>query len=72
VDSCGLVLCCAAFLTDFKPISVREARNQGLQVTDSRLIGVCGLLKCCLMFEQSPPTILVQPTRSTQPVLPPS
>lgn len=71
VDSCGLVLCCATFLTDLKPISVRQALNQGLQPNDSRLIGVCGLLKCCLMFERqadkggaSAVQPLIQPTRS--------
>jgi cell fate regulator YaaT (PSP1 superfamily) len=51
VDSCGLVLCCATFMTDFKPVSVKKAKAQGLPIDESRLIGVCGRLKCCLMFE---------------------
>lgn len=55
VDTCGLVLCCAAFLTEFKPVSVRTARLHDAEVSESRLIGVCGRLKCCLMFE-SPET----------------
>ncbi len=70
VDTCGRVLCCAAFLTDMKPISIRQARDQGLQLNDSRLIGVCGLLKCCLMFEcqtdkggATAVQPLIQPTR---------
>lgn len=51
IDTCGLVLCCASFLTDIKPVTVKQARNLGLPVEDPRLLGVCGRLKCCLMFE---------------------
>lgn len=51
IDSCGLVLCCASFLTEVKPVTVKQARNLGLPVEDPRLLGVCGRLKCCLMFE---------------------
>lgn len=51
IDTCGLVLCCASFLTDMKPVTVKQARSLGLQVEDPRLLGVCGRLKCCLMFE---------------------
>ena len=76
VDSCGLVLCCAAFMTDFKPVSVKKAKAQGLPMDESRLIGVCGRLKCCLMFEMPetqtakgggpPGPALINPTRSPQ------
>ena len=51
IDTCGLVLCCTSFLTDVKPVTVKQARNLGLAVEDPRLLGVCGRLKCCLMFE---------------------
>lgn len=51
IDTCGLVLCCASFLTEVKPVTVKQARNLGLPVEDPRLLGVCGRLKCCLMFE---------------------
>jgi cell fate regulator YaaT (PSP1 superfamily) len=51
IDTCGLVLCCASFLTDIKPVTVKQARALGLPVEDPRLLGVCGRLKCCLMFE---------------------
>lgn len=51
IDTCGLVLCCASFLTEVKPVTVKQARTLGLQVEDPRLLGVCGRLKCCLMFE---------------------
>ncbi len=51
IDTCGLTLCCASFLTDVKPVTVKQARSLGLPVEDPRLLGVCGRLKCCLMFE---------------------
>jgi len=51
LDTCGLVLCCTSFLTEVKPVTVKQARTMGLQVEDPRLLGVCGRLKCCLMFE---------------------
>jgi cell fate regulator YaaT (PSP1 superfamily) len=51
IDTCGLVLCCASFLTDVKPISVKQAKTLELPIDDPRLLGVCGRLKCCLMFE---------------------
>lgn len=53
VDTCGLVLCCASFLTEFKPVNVRTARLSEAEANENRLIGVCGRLKCCLMFESS-------------------
>jgi cell fate regulator YaaT (PSP1 superfamily) len=72
VDTCGLVLCCASFLTDIKPVTVKQARTLGLPVEDPRLLGVCGRLKCCLMFEMmeaqgtAPPVQhLITPTKST-------
>ena len=51
VDSCGLVLCCASFLSDLRPIKIKQARAHGLPMEESRLLGVCGRLKCCLLFE---------------------
>jgi cell fate regulator YaaT (PSP1 superfamily) len=77
IDTCGLVLCCASFLTDLKPVTVKEARNLGLPVEDPRLLGVCGRLKCCLMFEMmesqgtaSQTQRLITPTKSN-PSIPP-
>ena len=71
VDTCGLVLCCASFLTDFNPVNGKLAKGErwgGSQ--DGHRIGVCGRLKCCLLFEQeefqgsaSPQQTLIQPTR---------
>ena len=52
VDTCGLVLCCASFLSDFKLVNLKLSRKEGTWGNDSHRIGVCGRLKCCLMFEQ--------------------
>lgn len=51
IDTCGLVLCCASFLTDVKPITAKQAKKLDLPIDDPRLLGVCGRLKCCLLFE---------------------
>ncbi len=51
VDTCGLVLCCASFLTDFKPVNLKLSRREAAWSHDAHRIGVCGRLKCCLMFE---------------------
>ncbi|MEE9181984.1 MAG: regulatory iron-sulfur-containing complex subunit RicT [candidate division NC10 bacterium] len=55
VDSCGLVLCCASFLTDLRPIKAKQAKAHGLPMEEGRLLGVCGRLKCCLAFESMEP-----------------
>ena len=75
VDTCGLVLCCASFLTDFQPVSVKHARKLGVPVDDPKLLGVCGRLKCCLMFEAMEansltiqPSRLISPSSSSSPV----
>jgi len=52
VDTCGLVLCCASFLSDFKPVNLKLSRKESVWGNDTHRIGVCGRLKCCLMFEQ--------------------
>jgi cell fate regulator YaaT (PSP1 superfamily) len=60
VGLCGLVLCCASFLTEFKPITMKMVRAQGLPLDDNKLLGLCGRLKCCLAYEYEegyrPPT----------------
>jgi cell fate regulator YaaT (PSP1 superfamily) len=76
IDTCGLVLCCASFLTDIKPVTIKQARNLGLPVEDPRLLGVCGRLKCCLMFEMMDaqgiaPQQLITPTKAN-PASPPT
>jgi cell fate regulator YaaT (PSP1 superfamily) len=50
---CGQPLCCSTFLTEFAPISVRMAKEQGMALNPSRISGVCGRLKCCLAYEMA-------------------
>jgi cell fate regulator YaaT (PSP1 superfamily) len=78
IDTCGLVLCCASFLTDVKPVTAKQAKKMDLPIDDPRLLGVCGRLKCCLMFEMMdaqgkilPQTEqLITPTKADPPVSP--
>ncbi|MCA1960076.1 MAG: stage 0 sporulation family protein [Desulfomonile sp.] len=49
---CGQELCCARYLTDFKPVSVRMAKAQNLSLNPTKISGVCGRLMCCLAYEQ--------------------
>lgn len=51
IGSCGRDLCCATFLSDFEPVSVRMAKEQDLPVNPLRIAGACGRLMCCLKFE---------------------
>lgn len=51
IGSCGRPLCCATFLGDFAPVSIKMAKNQGLSLNPSKISGVCGRLMCCLRYE---------------------
>ncbi|MCM3882444.1 regulatory iron-sulfur-containing complex subunit RicT [Frankia sp. R82] len=51
IGSCGRDLCCATFLTDFEPVSLRLARDQNLALNPMRITGACGRLMCCLRYE---------------------
>ncbi len=53
VGPCGRQLCCASHLRKFEPISVKMAKSQDMPLTDNRLLGNCGRLKCCLLYEFS-------------------
>jgi len=53
IGPCGRQLCCSSHLRRFEPISVRMAKAQEMPLTDSRLLGNCGRLKCCLLYEFS-------------------
>jgi cell fate regulator YaaT (PSP1 superfamily) len=50
---CGRGLCCASFLKDFEPVSVRMAKEQQLSLNPNKISGICGRLMCCLTFEYS-------------------
>jgi len=53
IGPCGRQLCCSSHLRKFEPISVKMAKAQDMPLTDSRLLGNCGRLKCCLLYEFS-------------------
>src|SRR5216117_2158299 len=51
VGTCGRELCCSSWLDKFSNISIRMAKEQDLPLNQSTLTGVCGRLKCCLIYE---------------------
>ena len=52
MGACGLEKrCCSMYLTDFKSISIRMAKNQGISLTPTEITGMCGRLRCCLDYE---------------------
>lgn len=48
---CGRELCCATFLSEFAPVSVKMAKEQNLSLNPTKISGVCGRLMCCLTYE---------------------
>jgi cell fate regulator YaaT (PSP1 superfamily) len=48
---CGRRLCCATFLKDFEPVTLKMAKDQNLPLTPSKISGACGRLMCCLDYE---------------------
>jgi cell fate regulator YaaT (PSP1 superfamily) len=51
IGPCGRDLCCATFLRDFEPVSVRMAKDQDLPLNPLKISGACGRLMCCLKYE---------------------
>ena len=52
LGACGLeTRCCSMFLTEFSPISIKMAKEQGISLTPSEITGMCGRLRCCLVYE---------------------
>jgi cell fate regulator YaaT (PSP1 superfamily) len=51
IGKCGLHLCCATWLTDFNPVSIKMAKHQDLPLSPMEISGVCGRLLCCLAYE---------------------
>ncbi len=49
---CGRPFCCKEFLSDFQPVSIKMAKEQGLSLNTSKISGSCGRLMCCLNYEQ--------------------
>lgn len=48
---CGRPICCATFLGDFQPVSIRMAKEQNLSLNPTKISGLCGRLMCCLRYE---------------------
>jgi cell fate regulator YaaT (PSP1 superfamily) len=65
IGSCGRDLCCATFLTDFEPVTIRMAKDQELPLNPMRISGACGRLMCCLKYEHP----LYQQFQATAPAL---
>jgi cell fate regulator YaaT (PSP1 superfamily) len=49
--ACGSQRCCASYLTEFCPISIKMAKGQGISLNPSEITGMCGRLRCCLNYE---------------------
>lgn len=50
---CGRPFCCATFLGEFQPVSIRMAKEQDLSLNPTKISGTCGRLMCCLKYEQN-------------------
>lgn len=50
---CGRPLCCATFLGEFEPVSIKMAKEQNLSLNPVKISGICSRLMCCLKFESS-------------------
>ena len=48
---CGLPLCCATFLSEFTPVSIKMAKEQNITLNPMKTSGLCGRLLCCLGYE---------------------
>lgn len=51
IGCCGRELCCATWLTDFQPVSIKMTKTQNLSLNPTKISGVCGRLMCCLKYE---------------------
>ena len=49
--ACGIERCCSTFLTDFSPVSIKMAKVQGISLNPAEITGMCGRLRCCLVYE---------------------
>jgi cell fate regulator YaaT (PSP1 superfamily) len=52
MGACGIESrCCSRFLSEFSSISIRMAKEQGISLTPTEITGMCGRLRCCLIYE---------------------
>ena len=74
IGCCGRPLCCATFLGDFIPVSIRMAKEQNLSLNPAKISGICGRLMCCLKYENDyyceqcyrEPTVIKEPKLSAR------
>lgn len=52
IGICGRPLCCATYLSEFIPVSIKMAKEQNLSLNPTKISGVCGRLMCCLKNEE--------------------
>jgi len=60
IGICGRVLCCASFLDEFQPVSIKSAKDQGLSLNPTKISGICGKLMCCLKYEEETYAFLLE------------
>ncbi|MBP3413959.1 MAG: stage 0 sporulation family protein, partial [Clostridia bacterium] len=58
----GRPFCCATFMGDFQPVSIKMAKEQGLSLNPVKISGTCGRLMCCLKYEQEAYEDLIRTT----------
>lgn len=59
---CGKPFCCATYMGEFQPVSIKMAKEQGLSLSPTKISGTCGRLMCCLKYEQEAYTDLLKRT----------
>jgi len=60
---CGRALCCATFLKDFEPVTIKMAKEEGLPLNTPKISGICGRLMCCLNYEYDTYKVLAKGCR---------
>ena len=63
---CGRPFCCASFLDDFQPVSIKMAKTQNLSLNPTKISGTCGRLMCCLTLWPSTPRFTTARTRARE------
>lgn len=64
IGLCGQQFCCSRFLSNFQPVSIKMAKEQGLSLNPTKISGSCGRLMCCLKYEQDAYEHLISVTPS--------
>ncbi len=52
IAHCGQLVCCKRLGGEFKPVSIRMAKDQDLSLNPQKISGLCGRLMCCLRYEE--------------------